>query len=283
MVASPVIHGDKVFISGSYGRCYALNLTNGSVIWSNDQIDGFVETIPLVYKGMLIFGTWDNHLYALDTETGKIKWDWSTGYTNRMLSPAACVPVAVNDRVFVVAPDRKMACIDALTGNLIWHSDLGGSSVRESMGISADSTLVYAKTMDGKIIWVRTDSQEGVIKATANVSIGYDIAPGVITEKDGVIFVPTDKGFIYAVAREDGRLLWEHRISSCLINQILPSGGNSLVCTSMDGVVTRLTFTVTESDDLKQWPVGSSPQEIGNRIAEKFLNTPRSKIWLSPV
>ncbi|MGB8358330.1 MAG: PQQ-binding-like beta-propeller repeat protein, partial [Bacteroidales bacterium] len=151
MVASPVIHGDKVFISGSYGRCYALNLTNGSVIWSNDEIDGFVETIPLVYKGMLIFGTWDNHLYALDTETGKIKWNWSTGYTNRMLSPAACVPVAVNDRVFVVAPDRKMACIDALTGNVIWHSDLGGSSVRESMGISADSTLVYAKTMDGKI------------------------------------------------------------------------------------------------------------------------------------
>ena len=277
MVASPVIHGDKVFITGSYGRCYALSLTNGTVIWSNDQIDGFVETIPLVYKGMLIFGTWDNHLYALDIETGKIKWDWSTGYTNRMLSPAACVPVAVNDRVFVVAPDRKMACIDALTGNVIWHSDLGGRTVRELMGISADSTLVYAKTMDGKIIWVRTDSQEGVVKATANVVIGYDIAPGVIAEKDGVIFVPTDKGFIYAVAREDGRLLWEHRISSCLINQILPLGNNSLVCSSMDGVVARLSFTVTESDDLKHWPVGSSPQEIGNRIAEKFLNTPRSR------
>ena len=277
MVASPVIHREKVFITGSHGRCYAINLADGSVIWSNDQIDGFVETIPLVYKGILIFGTWDNHLYALDTETGKIKWDWSTGYTNRMLSPAACVPVAVNDRVFVVAPDRKMACINALTGEVIWHSDLGGNRVRESMGISADSTLVYAKTMDGKIIGVSTDSSEGVIKATANVNIGYDIAPGVITEKDGVIFVPTDRGFIYAVAREDGRLLWEHRISSCLINQILPLGDNSLVCTSMDGVVARLSFTVTESDDLKHWPGGSSPQEIGVRIAKKFLSTPHSQ------
>jgi rhamnogalacturonyl hydrolase YesR/outer membrane protein assembly factor BamB/predicted phosphodiesterase len=276
MVASPVIHNKKVFVTGSSGKCYALRITDGSMIWSNDQIDGFVETIPLVYKGMLIFGTWNNHLYAVNTETGKIIWDWHNGYTNRMLSPAACVPVAVNDRVFVVAPDRMMTCINAVTGETIWHSDLGGNTVRESMGISADSTLVYAKTMDGKVIGVRTDNPEGTIEGKANVNIGYDIAPGVITEKDGVIFVPTDKGFIYAVAREDGRLLWIHRISSCLINHILPLGGNSLVCSSMDGVVTRLSFTVTSSDDLKHWPVGSSPNEIGMRIAKKFLSTPRS-------
>ena len=163
MVASPVIHGDRVYITGSSGRCYAVRLSNGSVIWSNDQIDGFVETIPVVYKGMLIFGTWNNHLYAIDTETGKIKWDWNNGYSNRMLSPAACVPVAVNNRVFVVAPDRKMTCLDAMTGEVIWQSDLGGNTVRESMGISADSTLVYAKTMDGKVISVRVDSPEGII------------------------------------------------------------------------------------------------------------------------
>ena len=46
----------------------------------------------------------------------RIRWDWNTGYSNRMLSPAACVPVATNDRVFVVAPDRKMTCLDAMTG-----------------------------------------------------------------------------------------------------------------------------------------------------------------------
>jgi rhamnogalacturonyl hydrolase YesR/outer membrane protein assembly factor BamB/predicted phosphodiesterase len=277
MVASPVIHGDRLYITGSSGRCHAVSLGQGSVIWSNDQIDGFVETIPLIYRGMLIFGTWNNHLYAIDTETGKIKWDWNNGYTNRMLSPAACVPVAINDRVFVVAPDRKMACINALTGETIWHSDLGGYKVRESMGISADSAIVYAKTMDGQVIGVNTGSPEAVIVWTANVNTGYDTAPSVITEKDGVVFVPTDKGFIYGVAREDGRLLWVHRISSCLINRILPLGSNSLVCSSMDGVVTRLSFTVTASDDLARWPVGSSPQEVGVRIAKKFLSTPHSQ------
>jgi rhamnogalacturonyl hydrolase YesR/outer membrane protein assembly factor BamB/predicted MPP superfamily phosphohydrolase len=278
MVASPVIHGDRVYVTGSSGKCCALRLGNGSVIWRNGQIDGFVETTPVVYKGMLIFGTWNNHMYAIDTETGKIKWDWNNGYTNRMLSPAACVPVAANDRVFVVAPDRKMACLDAFTGRVIWHSDLGGNTIRESMGISADSSLVYAKTMDGKIIRVSIDSPEGVVEATSGVNIGYDIAPGVIKEQDGVVFIPSDDGFIYAIAREDGRLLWEHRISSCLINQILPTGSNSFVCSSMDGVITRLSYSVTESDDLTHWPVGSSPQEIGLRIANKFLDTPHGQL-----
>jgi outer membrane protein assembly factor BamB/predicted MPP superfamily phosphohydrolase len=239
-VASPVISEGRVFITGSSGKCHALSLSDGRVLWSNNMIDGFVETIPLIYKGMLIFGTWNNHLYALDTETGAIKWDWKNGYTNRMLSPAACVPVATGNRVFVVAPDRKMACLDAMTGGLIWHSDLGGIAVRESMGISADSTMVLAKTMNGLIIGVDTRGADGRVVWTSDFNIGYDIAPGVITEKEGVIFIPSDKGIIHAASVKDGSLLWSHRISSCLINSIVPLKDKSLLCNSMDGVVSRL-------------------------------------------
>jgi len=239
-VASPVISDGKVFITGSSGKCYALGLNDGRLLWSNKMIDGFVETIPLIYRGLLIFGTWNNHLYAIDTETGVIKWTWNNGYTNRMLSPAACVPVATGGRVFVVAPDRKMACLDVLTGELIWHSDLGGITVRESMGITADSSMVLAKTMNGVIIGVDVRGKEGRVVWKSDFNIGYDIAPGVITEKEGVIFIPSDKGIIHAASRTDGSLLWSHRISSCLINNILPLDDGSLICNSMDGVVTRL-------------------------------------------
>jgi len=239
-VASPVISDGKVFITGSSGKCYALGLNDGRLLWSNKMIDGFVETIPLIYRGLLIFGTWNNHLYAIDTETGVIKWTWNNGYTNRMLSPAACVPVATGGRVFVVAPDRKMACLDVLTGELIWHSDLGGITVRESMGITADSSMVLAKTMNGVIIGVDVRGKEGRVVWKSDFNIGYDIAPGVITEKEGVIFIPSDKGIIHAASRTDGSLLWSHRISSCLINNIVPLDDGSLICNSMDGVVTRL-------------------------------------------
>ncbi len=242
VVASPVTGSRKVFITGSSGRCHALDITDGKLLWSNGGIKGFVETIPLIFKGMLIFGTWDNRLYALDTETGVTRWVWENGYTNRMLSPAACVPAAVGDRLFVVAPDRKMACLDALTGRLIWHSDLGGIAVRESMGISADSTMILAKTMNGIVIGVSTSADEPAIAWKTRFDIGYDIAPGVITERDGIIFIPSDKGVVHAASRTDGTLLWSHRISSCLINNIVPLDEGSLLCHSMDGVVVRLEY-----------------------------------------
>lgn len=241
-VASPVISDSKVFITGSSGKCFALSLTDGTLLWSNSMVDGFVETIPLIYRGLLIFGTWNNHLYAVDTETGAIKWDWNNGYTNRMLSPAACVPVASGDRVFVVAPDRKMACLDVLTGELIWHSDLGGIAVRESMGITADGTTVLAKTMNGVIIGVDARGVEPRVIWQSDLSMGYDIAPGVIIEKEGVIFIPSDKGVLYAASATDGSLLWSHRISSCLINNIAPLDDRSIICNSMDGVVVRLKY-----------------------------------------
>ncbi len=241
-VASPVTGGGKVFITGSSGKCYALDVTTGSLLWSNSLIDGFVETIPVLYKGMLIFGTWNNRLYALDTATGVIKWVWYNGYTNRMLSPAACVPVVTGNRVFIVAPDRKMACLDAGTGELIWQSDLGGATVRESMGVSADSTLILAKTMNGEVIGVDTHASEGLITWRSGFNMGYDIAPGVITEREGVIFIPSDKGVVYAASRNDGKLLWSHRISSCLINSIVPLKGRSVLCNAMDGVVVRIDY-----------------------------------------
>ncbi len=242
VVASPVISGGKVFIAGSSGRCLALDITNGSLLWSNGEIDGFVETIPLVYRGMVIFGTWNNRLYALDIETGVTRWVWNNGYTNRMLSPAACVPVAVGNRVFVVAPDRKMACLEAMTGKLIWHSDLGGVAVRESMGISADSTLVLAKTMNGIVIGVSTVADQPEVIWKTDFNIGYDIAPGVVTESDGIIFIPSDKGIVHAASRADGRLLWSHRISSCLINNIVPLKGDAIIVNAMDGVVARIGY-----------------------------------------
>ena len=242
VVASPVISGGKVFITGSSGRCDALDLADGTVVWSNNSIVGFVETIPLIYKGMLIFGTWDNRLYALDTETGVTRWIWNNGYSNRMLSPAACVPVATGNRIFIVAPDRKMACLDAMTGRLIWHSDLGGIAVRESMGISADSTMVLAKTMNGIVAGVSTEGDAPEVIWKTEFNIGYDIAPAVITERDGVIYIPSDKGAVHAASRTDGRLLWSHRISSCLINNIVPLDDGGVLCNSMDGVVVRLTL-----------------------------------------
>lgn len=242
VVASPVVDNGKVFMAGSSGKFFCLDLRKGFTVWVNDKIEGFVETRPLIYNGSLFFGTWANHFYALDILSGRTRWDWHEKNSNRNLSPAACVPVAASGRIFVVTPARQMVCLNPSTGEVNWRSALNGNTVRESMGVSEDKKLVYAKTMDGKIIGVPSLPDEGRVEWIAEANTGYDISPSVIVEEDGIVFVPTDKGFVYAVSRNDGKLLWAHRISSCLINHVVPVGGRSLLCSTMDGVITRLDY-----------------------------------------
>lgn len=242
VVSSPVMEEGIVYLAGSSGCCFALKSDDGQLVWKNNQIDGFVETTPLIYKDMLIFGTWNNHLYSLDINSGTVRWRWDNGYNNRMLSPAACVPVGVNNKIFVVAPDRKMTCINAGDGTTIWQSDLNANTVRESMGITADSSMILAKTMDGNVIGVSSMENEGRVVWKAAMNAGYDIAPAVITESGGIVFVPTDKGFVYAVKRADGNLSWVHRVSSCLVNQILPVTGSRVALSTMDGIICLLDY-----------------------------------------
>ena len=108
------------------------------------------------------------------------------------------------------------------------------------MGLSEDRRLVLAKTMDGKVIGVSASGDSPEILWKSDFNIGYDIAPGVITGRDGIIFIPSDKGIVHGASRDNGTLLWSHRISSCLINNIVPLKGNGLIVNSMDGVVVRL-------------------------------------------
>lgn len=241
MVASPVVSANHVFCGSSDGhfRCY--NLTTGKLVWDFAEVKGFVESKPLLYNGRIYFGSWGNHLYALDQKTGSVTWDWDDGYTNRMFSPASCNPVAVNNRVFVVAPDNYMTCLDAGTGKIIWRAK-DRRKVREAMGLSADSSMVYVKTMSGDVIGVDTKTDAMNVTWTGARNMGYEISPSEVLEHKGLVFALSNSGCIYAYKRESGALAWVHKISNCLVNPIGFSNGNTLVATTMDGKIVCLKY-----------------------------------------
>lgn len=242
IVSSPVIAGKMVFSGGSDGhfRCY--HLITGRKLWDFNQVDGFVETQPLLYNGLIYFGSWGNHFYALDQKDGRLVWDWKDGHANRMYSPAACIPVAANNRVFIVAPDNAMTCFNALNGQVIWRKKEPKIRVRESISLSNDSNLVFVKTMDGEVLGISTTANQMEIAWHAGKNLGYDISPTPATEFGNVVFASTNSGEIYAFDKESGDLKWIHKITNCLVNQIMPLNAHQLIATTMDGVVVFLNY-----------------------------------------
>ncbi|MBS1661940.1 MAG: PQQ-binding-like beta-propeller repeat protein, partial [Bacteroidetes bacterium] len=132
VVAAPVIDGGRVYIGSSDGHFRALELATGKLLWDFAEVQGFVVDKPLIYDGKVYFGCWGHDLYALDKTTGHLVWKWNNGASNRMLSPAACWPVAAHGRLFIVAPDQVMTAFDAGTGKVIWRQRAPKLRVRES-------------------------------------------------------------------------------------------------------------------------------------------------------
>lgn len=240
-VAAPVISSGVVYIGGSDGHFRALSLTTGKLLWDFDQVRGFVVDRPLVYGSNVYFGCWGYDFYALDKATGRLVWKWNNGMTSRMHSPAACWPVAAGGRVFIVAPDQVMTAFDAATGAVLWRSRAPKLRVRESMGMSADSSLVFVKTMDGAVIGVSTTAASLQIDWRSPVDLGYELAPTALLESDGIVLVPTHSGTVWALARKDGQLLWKYKASNCMVNGVLPIGGGEYVVSTMDGKLTCIS------------------------------------------
>ena len=242
VLGNPVIHDGVAYIGASDGHFRAINIKDGSLRWSFDEVKGFVVTRPLIYNNKIYFGCWGRELYCLDLATGKLVWSWNNGHGSRNFSPAAVFPVAAGNRIFIVAPDRYMTCLDANTGAVIWRKQDPAMRVRESIGISGDSSLIYVKTMEGNVFAMSATANDMTPVWKSDVELGYEISPTAIVENNGIVFVPTQSGLTAALDRLTGKYIWKHKTSNGLVTNLQPLNKNQLLVTTMDGKVSLLEF-----------------------------------------
>jgi outer membrane protein assembly factor BamB len=240
VLGSPLIANGKVFIGSSDHSFRCLDLKTGKQIWSFDSLQNSVVSTPVLSNGKIIFGAWDTYLYALDEKTGKQIWKWSNGSKVRNLSPASCIPAAHNGVVYVVAPDRYISAIDENTGTTLWRSN--ESTVRESMGISADGKFIYGKTMQDTVVAFATSRTKQPAAWKMHAGFGYEHVPSMLIEKDGAVFFGTRNGVVYSIDPQSQKVSWAHKLDNSMVNTVRPLGASQLLATTMDGKVTLLQW-----------------------------------------
>jgi outer membrane protein assembly factor BamB/predicted phosphodiesterase len=241
IVAKPLIEKDVVYIGSSNGHFTARNVTNGKIIWDFTGVKDFILTKPLLYNNRLYFGSWGGEFYALNAKSGSLEWKWKDTSGNRMQAPGGCVPVAANNTVFIVAPDQFMTAFDATAGTIIWRKKMPGIKVRESVGLSEDSSQLFVKTTEGKLFSISTNAPDMKINWSTNLLIGYDLCAAPLIESNNIIYVPSNSGVVAAVSNV-GKLLWKHKVSNSLINSITPIGKDRIAISSVDGKITNIKF-----------------------------------------
>lgn len=244
-VLGAVSIADGIAFIGASDRSFrALDIKTGKLKWEYTGLKGYVETRPLIYQGKVIFGAWDNNLYALDQISGKEIWKWNGNLTRMHFSPAAVWPVAANGKVFITDPQRAMTAIDLTSGKTIWRTFQ--SKVRETIGLSEDYKRVYGKTMQDSVVCFSTEGNLPKQIWATDVKFGYEHAPSMLQEKEGVVFGSTKGGMIFALDAFTGKLLWKHKICNSLINTVVPLNATSCVFTSTSGEIGILSTSASK-------------------------------------
>ncbi len=235
VIGAVTIDNALAYVGASDHTFRAIDIHTGKVKWAYDNVKGYVETKPLITENKVIFGAWDNTLYALDKTNGKELWKWTGGLTRMHFSPAAVWPVAAEGKVFITDPQRAMTAIDLQTGETVWRTFR--SQVRETIGLSEDGKRVFSKTMNDSIVCYATEGNQPKQIWASNVGFGYEHAPSMQVEKKGVMYGSTKEGLIFALNGATGEILWKHKIGNSLINTVVPLSDEEVLFTATSGEV----------------------------------------------
>lgn len=242
VLGAVTIDNGTAYIGASDHTFRAINTCNGEIKWTFTGVKGYIETKPLVTDSKVIFGAWDNTLYALNKADGRKLWKWTGGLTRMHFSPAAVWPVAAEGKVFITDPQRAMTAIEIETGNTVWRTFQ--SMVRETIGLSEDGERIYSKTMNDSIVCYSTKGSHPHELWASNVGFGYEHAPSMQVEKDGIVFGSTKEGLIFALEAKTGKVLWKHKIGNSLISTVVPLSGNRILFTATGGEAGLLKFKI---------------------------------------
>lgn len=237
-VADGVVR-NGILYQGGYRSFEAVDTRTAQTVWRFDGIGNYCQAAPSVTDRDIIFGAWDTFLHSLDTRTGGERWRWNNGNGVRLYSPGNCSPAVIGDKVFIVAPDRYMTAIDRATGKTLWR--VKDRTVRESLGVSADSTTVYARTMDGELIAVDAAADKYTLKWVTDLTFGYEHTPCIVLESDGTVYAASRRGAVAAVDAASGELLWVRRIGRSAVNGFERDTDGTVYISMIEGTVWRIS------------------------------------------
>jgi outer membrane protein assembly factor BamB len=234
-LAEGLVEDGFVYIGGGNRSFYKIDSQNGNVIWQFTGVDGLIQGKPALAGSSVIFGAWDRYLYSLDKNTGTLRWKWNNGKPQKLYSPGNIFPVCSGDKVFIVAPDRYMTAIDIDTGKEIWRTNR--HQVRESIGVSPDSSLVYAKLMNDTVIAVSASGNFPKTVWAVNAGFGYEHNPCPVIATKELVIAATRDGMLVAIDPKTCSIVWKYKAGNTSVNKVVVDQHQTFWFTLSEGKV----------------------------------------------
>ena len=221
---APVIADGMVFAGDDNGVVYALDVTNGTRVWTF-RAGAPVHTSPTVSNGEIWSVAEDPRsgratLYALDERTGKERWS----YSPKSFALNATAPTADDGVVYVGFGDRLLRAFDATTHEMAWSAPVR-YAFSSYNGLAASDGSVYALDAAGGLY--RFDARDGdLIWDFQFDSFAVRGAPLIA---QGFAYAQLDDGTVAAIDLATGDMAWSTTLRFGSAGGAAPAGDTILV------------------------------------------------------
>ncbi len=189
----------RVYFGASDKRLYALD-SRGLFLWSFLTGDN-VATRPVIFEDLVIFGSEDRNVYAVESGSGRLRWRQETGAAV-VSSPALATIQGGKTLVILGSDDGAAYGLDARTGEPVWTYE-SGKPVEAPVTVTNGAAFIASTA--GAVTALDPASGEELWTAD-NGGRAIRFAPAVADDR---LVVVDQQGYLSAYSLADGRRLWQ--------------------------------------------------------------------------
>jgi outer membrane protein assembly factor BamB len=237
------------FDTTSIPNFYALNATDGSVIWNYTFADS-PSAEPAVDRGRVYIGA-GTTFYALNASTGAQIWN-HTGLGDITLHSA---PNVHNNVVFFTSQEGSLYALDGTTGALVWEKNGLGTYVYSTPAIVGG--VVYIASGYNSQFFYALNETDGAQLWVADIQSGVQSSPTVVGSS---IYLGMVDGNVTALSIVDGTELWNYTTGDAIYGSPIVAGGkvfigsNDKIFYALDASTGALAWSYTTDDILRGTP-----------------------------
>lgn len=235
IIVPPSIYGNLLIVTTSgpmnlttrnldmnVGCVYALNVTNGNIVWSQ-KYNNQIMTQPIIVNGILIIGLGNNEfinssvrgtgynaIIALNVSDGKEVWNYTT------LGEDMPTPVYYKGMIVEANGNGEVFSLNLSTGKLIWQ-DYIGSYVSMSSPLLVNNIIYFGSAhpyifwainaQNGKIIWYDNFSENfSSLGGLDDSSPAYE--DGIVVTSLAIHFNNSIEEALVAMNALNGKIIW---------------------------------------------------------------------------
>lgn len=152
------VGGGQVYVTTGFGEITALNAANGQVIWVQD-LDAPANAAPTLGDGLVYVVARDSTAWALETTTGRVRWQQSGTPSNANFGGGAA-PAVKGDIAIFPFPSGEVVATFPEGGLRRWSSVVSGDRLGRAASLIndiagdpvIDGNRVYVGNFGGRIV-----------------------------------------------------------------------------------------------------------------------------------